>query len=175
MVNLIPRRKKKITKNQKILLYSLVFLLIGLTISYIVLISLNERAQAELVKVEEKIEGQKTQELKELEDKVQSQKTKVDLFSPYLESHIIITKFFDFIESKTHPHIYFSQLSVSANSSVVNLTGEADSFLSLGQQLIIFNNSEKIKNVSLSNISLGQKGEVLFNLKLSLIKELFKH
>jgi uncharacterized membrane protein YvbJ len=175
MVNLIPKRKKKISKNQKILLYSLVFILIGLTTSYIVLMSLKNKAQAELVSLENQIEAQKSEELSDLEEVVQSYKIKVDQFGEYLNSHIIITKVFDFIEDNTHPHVFFSQLSLSSISYTVNLSGQADSFLSLGQQLIIFNNNEDIKGVSLSNISLSETGDILFNVRLTLNQELFKY
>ena len=175
MVNLIPKRKKKISKNQKILLYSLVFVLISLTVSYIMLMSFKNKAQAELVSLEEQIEAQKTTELSELEDIVQSYKIKVDQFGEYLNSHVILTEVFDFIEDNTHPHVFFSQFSLSSLSYTVNLSGQADSFLSLGQQLIIFNNSEQINGVSLSNISLSETGDILFNVRLTLDQALFRY
>lgn len=175
MVNLIPKPAKKITKNQKILLYFLVFLVISLTVAYVLLISMKKEANARITELENQIEAQKTEDFAEIEETVKEYKSRVDEFTPFLEGHNILTKFFEFIEDNTHPRVYFSQLSLTANSSSVNLAGEADSFLSLGQQLIIFNKNDLVDGVSLSNISLSDQGGVLFSLRLILDNSLFRY
>jgi len=175
MVNLIPKRVKKISKNQKILLYFLVFSVISLTTSYVFLISLEKRAQANLEDLEQQIFAQKTTELASLESTIKSYKKEVDEFAPYLNSHILITKFFDFLEGNTHPRVYFNQMGLMSSSASVSLSGRADSFLSLGQQLMIFNENSIVKNVSLSNISLSEEGSIVFNVGLSLDSSLFKY
>ena len=175
MVNLIPKPIKKISKNQKILLYFLVFSVFFLTVAYIFLISLEKQAQASLQAVEQQISAQKTTEMINLESTIKSYKREIDEFAPYLNNHILVTKFFDFLEKNTHPRIYFSQISLKLSSASVNLSGRADSFLSLGQQLMIFNGDSMVKNVSLSNISLSEEGSIMFNLGLSLDSSLFKY
>ena len=157
MANLIPRPIKKISKTQKILLYFLVFLVISLTTGYVFLISLEKQAQASLEVVEQQIFEQKTTGMGSLESTVQAYKKEVDYFAPYLNNHIIITSFFNFLEENTHPNVYFSQMGVQSLSSNVSLSGKADSFLTLGQQLMIFNNNPLTKSVSLSNISLSEE------------------
>ena len=175
MVNLIPRPIKKISKNQKILLYFLIFLVISLTTAYVFLISLEKQAQASLEVVEQQIFEQKTTEMGSLESTIQAYKKEVDDFTPYLNNHILITKFFDFLEENTHPNIYFSQMGLKSLSANVSLSGKADSFLTLGQQLMIFNNSPLVKSVSLSNISLSEEGSIIFSIGLSLDPILFKY
>ena len=175
MVNLIPRPIKKISKNQKILLYFLIFLVFSLTTAYVFLISLEKQALASLESVEQRIFEQKTTEMGSLESTIQAYKKEVDDFAPYLNDHILITKFFDFLEESTHPNIYFSQMGLKSLSSSVSLSGKADSFLTLGQQLIIFNSDPLVKSVSLSNISLSEEGSIIFSISLSLDSSLFKY
>ena len=175
MVNLIPKPIKKISKNQKILLYFLVFSVISLTMAYVFLISLEKQAQASLEAVEQQIFEQKTTEMANLESTIKAYKIEVDDFAPYLGNHILITKFFDFLEENIHPRIYFSQMSLKSSSANVSLSGMADSFLSLGQQLMIFNSNSIVKNVSLSNISLSEEGSIVFHLSISLDPNLFKY
>jgi len=175
MVNLIPKPIKKISKNQKVLLYFLVFSVFFLTIAYVFLISLEKQAQASLQAVEQQISEQKTPEMVSLENTIKSYKKEIDEFVPYLNNHVLITKFFDFLEGNTHPRIYFNQMSLKSSSASVSLSGRADSFLSLGQQLIIFNNNPLVKSVSLSNISLSEEGSIVFSLSLSLDLGLFKY
>ena len=175
MVNLIPKRVKKISKNQKILLYFLVFSVISLTTAYVFLISLEKQAKANLEIIEEQIFTQKTTEMTTLESTIKAYKREVDEFAPYLSSHILITNFFDFLEENTHPRIYFDQMSLKASSASVSLSGRADSFLSLGQQLMIFDDNSIVKSVSLSNISLSEEGSIVFSVGLFLDSSLFKY
>ena len=175
MVNLIPKPIKKISKNQQILLYFLVFSIVFLTTAYVFLISLEKKAQANLEAIEQQISTQKTTEMTSLESTIKAYKREVDEFAPYLGGHVLITKFFDFLEENTHPRIYFSQMNLDSSSASVSLSGKADSFLSLGQQLMIFNNSPIVKSVSLSGISLSEEGNILFNLGLSLDSNIFKY
>ncbi len=175
MVNLIPKPIKKISKNQKVLLYFLVFSVFFLTIAYVFLISLEKQAQASLQAVEQQISEQKTPEMVSLENTIKSYKKEIDEFVPYFNDHVLITKFFDFLEGNTHPRIYFNQMSLKSSSASVSLSGRSDSFLSLGQQLIIFNNNSLVKSVSLSNISLSEEGSIVFSLSLSLDLGLFKY
>ena len=175
MVNLIPRPIKKISKNQKILLYFLIFLVFSLTTSYVFLISLEKQALASLEDVEQRIFEQKTTEMGSLESTIQDYKIEVDEFALYLNSHILISNFFDFLEDSAHPNIYFSQMGLKPSSATVSLSGRADSFLTLGQQLMIFDGESLVKKVSLSNISLSEEGSIIFNISLSLDPILFKY
>ena len=175
MANLIPKPVKKISEKQQFLLYFLVFLIISLTTAYVFLISLQKQAQSNLEDIESQISAQKTIEMANLESTIKSYKREVDEFAPYLNNHILITKFFNFLEENTHPNIYFSQMGLVSPTASVSLSGKADSFLSLGQQLMIFNDNSVVKSVSLSNISLSEEGSIIFSLGLSLDSSLFKY
>ena len=175
MVNLIPKPVKKISKNQQILLYFLVFLVIFLTTAYIFLISLEKQAQVSLETIDQQIAEQKTKEMAGLESTIKAYKREIDEFAPYLNNHTLTTKFFDFLEESTHPRIYFSQMNLRTSSASFSLSGMADSFLTLGQQLMIFNDNSMVRSVSLSNISLSDEGYISFNLGLSLDPSLFKY
>ena len=174
MVNLIPRQIKKLGKKRMALLRFLIFLVPFLTFIYISLASWKKQAQLNIEDVDSQILTQKTAEMVNLENNLRVYKTDVDTFVPYLNNHILTTSFFNFLEENTHPNIYFDQMSLKSSSANVVLSGKADSFLSLGQQLMIFNDNSIVQNVSLSNISLSEEGNIIFNLSLSLNSSLFK-
>ena len=175
MVNLIARPIKKISKTQKIVLYSLVSLVFISIILYFFFSSLTKSAQNTLNDIKEQATEQRTPKMINLEESLQSYKVSIDEFSQYLNNHILITKFFDLLEKDSHPHLHFTQMNLSVSSESVSLSGVADSFLTLGQQLTIFKNDPMIKSVSLSSVSLSDEGTIMFSLKISLDANLFKY
>ncbi len=175
MVNLIPKPAKKISKAQRIFLYSLVFILISLTLVYVVLVSMEQRAQSKIKKLEDQITAQKTTKMIELEREIKNYKREIDEYSSYLAEHLINTKFFNLLEETVHPQVTFNQLALHSDSSYAQMSGRANSFLALGQQLIIFNNNEEIQSFNLTGLSIDEKGYVIFSLSLLLNSSLFQY
>ena len=56
----------------------------------------------------------------------------------------------------------------------MQISGEAENFVVLNQQLLIFQTDPKISNTSLSQVSLGREGKVGFTFTLTLSPEIFK-
>jgi len=79
---------------------------------------------------------------------------------------------FEIIEENSHPQVWFSQLNLEAKQGKVILGGQTQSFETLGQQLLIFQNAEKIKEVTLSSVSINKLGKIEFSFSLVFGKEI---
>ncbi|XOB40282.1 MAG: hypothetical protein ACKKMR_03165 [Candidatus Nealsonbacteria bacterium] len=175
MVEIIPRPIKKIVRWEEILFYFLVFLIMAVIVIYFVLGSLQERAQSKLQDLEEGLSQGRTPQMTALEQEALYYKVKIDEFSPFLEKHTLSSKFFDFLESRTHPKIFFFQINLNPGNSKVLLSGLADSFLSLGQQLLILSKDPMVESINLSNVSLGETGGIEFAFDMVLAEEVFRY
>jgi predicted DNA binding CopG/RHH family protein len=111
---------------------------------------------------------------KELEKKALFYEKKINDFSKLFSEHQETSKIFTFLEKKTHPNIRFSKFDFSADKLSVTVSGEAKSFIDVGQQLLILKEEKSLKNINLSGLSLGEKGGVLFSLQLTFDSQVFK-
>ncbi len=110
---------------------------------------------------------------KELERKVFEYQKKINDFSTLLGAHKISSNVFKFIEQSTFPNVWFSSFSLTLKESQVKLAGETEDTLVLARQISFLKEKEFIRDVKLSNFSLGEEGRVGFNLVLSLNPQIF--
>ncbi|MFQ6049965.1 MAG: hypothetical protein ACE5J0_02940 [Candidatus Paceibacterales bacterium] len=175
MVEIIPKPIEEVPGWQKILFYFSILLLLGVIVSYFVLVFLEKKSQVTLQNLEETLAKTKAQEIISLEKEIFGHQKKIRDFSPLFEQHILTSKFFEFLEKKSHPRIFFSQVNLNSGVSKVVLSGQADSFLTLGQQLLIFEAETLIKGLSLSQVSISKEGKIEFVLDLSLSPKIFRY
>lgn len=175
MVEIIPKPAKKIPRWQIILFYFSVLLTIMTIFAYFVLSSLEKSSEKNIQELTDKISQGKTAEVITLEKEILAYKKKIDDISPYIEQHILSSQVFDFLEKHTHPRTFFSKITLSSKPSKVLLSGLCDSFLTLGQQLMILDEAPQVKMVELNNIFLAKKGGIEFDLEMTLDSNIFKH
>ena len=157
MVEIIPKTFEEIPSWQRILFYFLIFLLIAIVVGFFALNYLNNEAKSYLLNLEKTLSEEKAPEIETLEEEILTYKEKFDDFSFLFENHTLATRFFEFLENKTHPRIFFSNIYLSPGQSEVSLSGLSDKFLSLGQQISIFKNERLVKNAILSNVAISEK------------------
>lgn len=175
MVDIIPKPVKEKPVWQTILSYFSVFVLAGIILGYFILISLQKKAESNLRELEEKIAKGKTPERISLEKEVIGEQKKFKDFSVLLERHISASKFFQFLEEKTHPQIFFSNVNLDSKNSKVNLSGAADNFRTLDQQLSIFEKETLFENLNLAGISFNKEGKINFTLDIVLKPGVLKY
>jgi Tfp pilus assembly protein PilN len=175
MVEIIPKKVDETPSWQKILFYVLVLVAVLLIITYFVLFYLQNQAEVTLSSLEARLQEVRDPEVSKMEAKVISYKKKVDDFAPFLNTHIMNSNFFNFLERNAHPQVVFKDLSLNADIGRVTLSGKTDNFLSLGQQLAVLDESPMVKNLVLSHVSLNDKGGVDFNLNLLLDENIFRY
>lgn len=168
MVEIIPKPAEKAPLWLQILSDFLIFLLIGVIISYFALGWLEKKSENYLQNLEEKISQARTPEIIALEKEVLDYQKKIEDFAKIFEQHKLNSKFFQFLEERTYPKVFFSKFNLNSQTLKVSLSGQADNFLSLGYQLQILEKEPLLKEINLSKISLAREGGIEFDLELIL-------
>jgi uncharacterized protein YneF (UPF0154 family) len=174
VVEIIPRKAAPLPFWLKILFYVLVILLVGAILTFFILGHLQKKTLTELQNLEEEISQEKTPQKLSQEEEILSYQKKIKDFGLLAKSHFLPSKFFDFLERRSHPRIWISQISLAPGQAQVSLTGQAESFTALGQQIQILKRENLLKEINLTKISLGKKGEIEFTLDLSFDQKFFK-
>ena len=162
-IEIIPKAVVKKPSAVNYLYYFAVAFLIG---SFFIWFTLNQMVKSSnvaLEKIEKSLAEEKTAK-KTLEDEVLSYKEKLDDFSLIFNSHKMNTRFFEFLESITHPKVFFSNFSLDSSKTKASFSGKTDSFKSLGQQILILKEQKNIKELVLSKVSLGKEGGIEFSI-----------
>ena len=174
MVQIIPKPIGKKLSLQKILFYFSIFLFLGLLLFYFILTSLGKKSENIFSKLEESIAKGKTPEMSSLEKENLNVQKKIKDISPLLQSHLSPSKSLEFFEKNTHPQVFFSEINLNSLNSTASLSGQTDSFLTLGQQLAIFEKEPLVEKVDLTQVSITKEGKVGFSLNFSFNPKIFK-
>ena len=175
MVEIIPRPVKKADKWQKILFYLLIFLTVVLTGVYFLLASLGKSSEIYAEELEVKLTQGRTAERIALEEENFDYKKKIEAVAPFLETHVLSSKFFEFLENNTHPRIFFSRINLNIEEAKVIFFGKTDSFSTLEQQLSAFNKNSLVESLLLTKASLNKEGGIDFDLEVFLNATIFKY
>jgi len=171
-IEITPKPKIKAPLWAIILLGLCLILLAALFISYIYFKKGSEKL-AENLKVTT-AENILAQEIKEKSQELSLYQKKIDVFGILISEHKKTVNIFDFLERTTHPNVWFSGFSFDSSKNMVKVSGQAESFVVLGQQLKIFKKEEIIKAINLSDVSIGEKGGINFSLDLTFDNQVFK-
>lgn len=173
MVEIIPKEKQ--TNPQKNILFYVSLVLFVLSIGgFFLCIFLINQSQNQITALKEELEKQKTPELVALEKDTLALQKKINDFSIILDNHTTVSRFFQLLENKSHPDVYFYFLSLSPSELQAQLFGRAKNFDVIDQQIQIFKKEELIDVIDLASISLSEQGEVEFILNLVFSSQFFK-
>jgi len=89
-----------------------------------------------------------------------------------LDTHIYTWNIFELIEQVTHPRVQFT--SFSFNEGGVTMNGLTDGYVSFGQQILVLEAHEKIRDLRVSDISLNKKGQVTFGIIFTVDKSVYQ-
>jgi len=169
VVEIIPRKAVPVPLWQKILFYCLITLILGTVLSYFILGYSQKKSLERLQNLEEIITEEKTPQKIALEKEILNYQRKINNFTLILDYHPLSSKFFSFIQKTIHPNVRYSQVNLNLKESLAVVSGQAETFSALGQQLQILKRSpfNVLEDVALSRISLGRGGKVEFVLTFS--------
>jgi len=174
MIEIIPRKAAELPLWLKILFYILIALFLVIVLSYFIFGHFQNKSLTALQNLEEEILKEKTPQKIALEKEILNYQKKINNFTLMLDHHLLSSKFFNFLEKTSHPQIWFSKINLSLGETLAIVSGRAETFPVLGQQLQIFKKEALIKSATLSEISLGEKGEIEFTFTLSFDPNFFK-
>jgi hypothetical protein len=166
-MEIIPKQSQRMPEWLNIVFYLSLILLICSVIGFFILNHSLNKAKESLKSINEKIANQTTTERVILEEEVLSQKDKIDSFSLLLDNHFNNSNVFEYFQKLCHPKVSFSQFVLNSRSGTINAAGETQSFITLGQQLMIYQKDPLTKNVDISQITMDRLGRVGFSLILS--------
>lgn len=170
MIDLIPKQAFAYPKKTTLFFYGGFFLLVALVAAFLVLKVLMGKTMTDIGSLEEQLSREKTTEELNLEQSVLNIELKLKDFSSLTQSRTDTLPFFEFLEAKTHPAVFFTSLTLNSKEQKLSLSGEALDFKTLDQQLTIFKESEKVASVQVSDIAIEGTGRVTFQFTLFLHK-----
>ena len=165
-----PEIKKKRWPNILFIVCLVVFFV--LASSYVFLFILSENISEEIQ--EKKRVLAQTPPEKELENQLILHETKINIFKELLAGHQKALNIFNILEQVCHPQVLFSDFSFNSKGEIVNVSGKTASFTVLSQQMIILQEIELFKKITLSGISMEEEGEIGFSLNFTFEPEVFK-
>ncbi|MCH8741423.1 PilN domain-containing protein [Patescibacteria group bacterium] len=171
-IDIIPKPPEEEPIWLNILFYISIGFLISVILIYFLLGHLQRNSEEILEGIEISLQVAQTSEERELENSVLQYKRKIDDFAIIFSQHKTNSGVFPFFEEITHPEIQFSSFQLAKPS--VTLSGTAENFVALAQQLSIFQKNPKVSTVNLSQISSGEDGNVGFIFTLTLLPEIFE-
>lgn len=114
------------------------------------------------------------QDIKEKTEELLLYQNKIDDFAVLISEHKKTVNIFEFFERITHPNVWFSDFSFDSLGNAVKIFGQAESFVVLGQQMLILKKEEVIRNINLSDISIDEEGGINFSLRLIFENQVYK-
>ncbi|MBI2096793.1 MAG: hypothetical protein HYT40_01395 [Candidatus Sungbacteria bacterium] len=83
-----------------------------------------------------------------------------------LENHVIGSNVLQLLEGNTLPRVRYTTLSLAAEARKIDLAGEAASYLTLAEQVRVFESLPEVEAVNFSGLSLSDKGILSFKLSI---------
>jgi len=172
-MEIIPKQTPRVPPWLDILFYLSVGLLVLSFIAYFLLNNSIKTSQKNLATLEETL-SKEVSEKATLKNEILTYQKKIKDFSGLINGHLKSSKIFVFIEEKCHPKVWFNEFTLNTEKGNVMLSGEAQSFESLGQQMLILRDEKMVKSIELGDVSLSKEGKISFNLNIFFNPSIFK-
>ena len=167
MVELIPKEAPQIPRWLNIVFYFALLILFSSIISFFVLGNSIKSGQNKLEELRTDFFESRTPERVSLEKEILTYEKKLTDFSSLAPYHLENSNFFNLLEDKTHPKVWFSRISFDTEQGRLSFSGLTQSFETLGQQILIFKGESSINSVSLEKVSIDKTGRINFDLSFS--------
>lgn len=172
-IEIIPKKKPP-TPPWLVLFFTLsILLLVCSLLSYFFILNQEKKYQQKIeniknkISFEEKINEEKIKEIKKINDQI-------SIFSKLIKTHPLPSSVFDNLATFTHPKVFYTSFDLNTERNFLSLSGQAENFLSLGQQILLFKENDLIEKAQISKISKTKEGKVEFSLDLFFKPELFQ-
>ena len=171
IVEFIPKQEQKPIFGQMFFVIVSIVLVVGIAFS-IFLLQQSVRSAREEFAVLNKTFVEEIRPLEEeLSAKLQGYKGKTEVLKSVLDEKKNVLAFLTLLEQTTHSGIFFKSLKGNMKTGVFELEGEAENFLVLEQQRLIWNNQEEFQS-ELQNIRLSEEGAAEFMVEFIVAPEI---
>jgi len=175
MVEIIPKQQTTgFSLRIRISLYAVIFLFLGVVVSYFVLQQLVSAREGELANQKKLLEAELTQTEQSFQKRVFGLKTQIEHFAQVAEIRKNSRGFFAFLEQRTIPEVFFTELDLKPQTHTAVLSGQSTDFFALEQQMLVLKSDPNIVSVQLSDVELGNGGLAQFRLTLQFNAKVFQ-
>lgn len=175
MVEIIPKKTAKEIPLKNISLFAAAALLLAAIFSYVILLRLQASSLLAIQDLEADIFKIGDREDRAIENKVFDSENKIKDFKILWASRSRSSEFFNNFENLIHPKVWFSSFEFNPLELKVSAAGQSPDFKSLEQQLLFLKSQkDMVESVDLSEIALGNKGEVDFTLIINFMPKIFE-
>lgn len=171
IVELIPKKERKPIFGQMFFLIVSVVLLAAVVSAFFLLQQSIRNARAEFSTLEKTFVEDIRPVEEELSASLQGYRGKTEILKATLQERKNALAFFALLEETAHPEVFFRSLTGDMETSVFVLEGEAQDFIALEQQRLIWNNQEEFQS-ELQGIKLGGEGAAEFTVEFIINPEL---
>ena len=172
-IQIIPRPEERKPVLPEVLFYFSLALVVIAAASYFILANMLQKTGSSILAIDKEMAELDSSPVRQLEVKIMEYQKKINDFSRLIGGYKYSSQIFPFIEGLSHPDLSFSDFNASIDSNTVSVSGTAQSFQTVAQQLMIFRNDKLIKDVALTEVSLGEKGGIPFAFDLVLAPGVF--
>lgn len=180
-IQIIPKEAAQLPLWQNISFYFSIGLIFSILASYGVLYHFTKTTATEATNIDISIKQGKTEQMNILEKEMKSYRDIIDAFSYLINNHKMSSNFFGKFENKTgvlekntHPEVLFFEMNFNVKTNIVTLSGVAEKFEIVGQQVALFQQEKMVRSVKLSKADKNKDGNFEFTLDLSINPELLK-
>lgn len=167
-MEIIPKESfKASSKGLNILFYFVLVLLLFSIAGFFILGHFLSRAKGEFSILEKTLTERVPEETLIMKREVFGYQHQINNFSFILERQAKNSKFFNVFEGVIHPEVWFSEFALDSETGMVTLSGQAESFEVLWQQLFTLQGEEWLKDVVLGTVLMDEDGGVNFTLSIS--------
>ena len=112
----------------------------------------------------------------DLINKISDLSKRIDGANTLLVDHVVMSPFFSFLSETTLPNVRFVNFTYTDENALpsFSIAGIAKSYSTLAIQMDKLQKNRNIENLSVSNLTLGEKGVVNFDLKLQVNPDLLE-
>ncbi|PIS35761.1 MAG: hypothetical protein COT36_00855 [Parcubacteria group bacterium CG08_land_8_20_14_0_20_38_56] len=177
-ITLIPKKEKPGFKIsfEKTIFYFPITLLTLVVLVFLGFFLYNAMLQKSIESIEGEIKLIESQrDLKEDEkfiDDIFSLNTRIRNLKHILDEHIHSSAVFSFFEKLALPKTRYYGFDVNLVDGIIRSQGEAEGYVAMVKQMIVFSESPEVKEARVSGISLSPGGKVIFSLDLTFDKEI---
>ena len=169
-IEVVPQIQLRIPRWASILFVVSVVVLIAMAVSFIYF---GQASQTLSDKIQEKENALRlTSTERTFEERMLIQELKINQFGSLLADHRKALNIFEFLEQVSHPRVWISEFDFNVSKNTANISGNAQSFIDFGQQLLVFRGNPLIAKIEIDDISLDEDG-IAFDLQLVFAREIF--
>ena len=92
-----------------------------------------------------------------------------------MENHVYPSKIFELFQQLTASKVQFTAFQANLSEAAIEMSGKAISYDVLAEQMVAFQNDERIISLDTSNIRTDVDGQVIFQMEIILDQRYLKY